>query len=86
MQTVAFISGKGGTGRITLVANTAALLSLAGCRCTVLDLDPQNALGTHFGMSPGELCTHGAEARSGAIVRTAARRACKCLSVAKICQ
>jgi len=53
MKIIAFVSAKGGTGRTTLVANLGVILARAGHRVLALDCDPQNALGTHLGMSPG---------------------------------
>jgi cellulose synthase operon protein YhjQ len=44
---------KGGTGKTTVAANLAAQLTRAGRRCMAFDLDPQNALGLHFGLPPG---------------------------------
>lgn len=55
MQTVAFISGKGGVGKSTLTANIAAGLSLRGKRVLVIDLDPQNSQRLHMGMDPAEI-------------------------------
>jgi cellulose synthase operon protein YhjQ len=46
---VAVVSLKGGVGRTTLVANVASALAQVGHRSAVMDLDPQNALGAHFG-------------------------------------
>ena len=51
MRIVAVISPKGGVGKTTMTANLAAELARQGERITVLDLDPQNALRLHFGMS-----------------------------------
>jgi len=53
MKFIAFVSAKGGTGRTTLAANLGVILSREGHRVLVLDCDPQNALGTHLGMTPG---------------------------------
>jgi cellulose synthase operon protein YhjQ len=50
MPLICFASPVGGTGRTTLVANVARELARTGQRVIALDLDPQNALGTHFGM------------------------------------
>jgi cellulose synthase operon protein YhjQ len=49
---VAMVSLKGGTGRTTLCANLASTLTQAGRRVLAVDLDPQNALGAHFGRGP----------------------------------
>lgn len=51
---IAVVSLTGGTGRTTVTANLAATLASGAHRCTAVDVDPQNALGTHFGMSPAE--------------------------------
>lgn len=52
MKTIAVVSAKGGVGKTTLCANLASLLAAQGRRVIVLDLDPQNALRLHFGISP----------------------------------
>lgn len=52
MRIVAVVSAKGGVGKTTLTANLSAALSAAGRRVVVVDLDPQNALRLHFGVSP----------------------------------
>lgn len=51
MPLICFASPKGGVGKSTLAANVAYELSKAGWRVLALDLDPQNALRLHFGMS-----------------------------------
>ena len=38
-------------GKTTLAANVAGSLARSGCRVIALDLDPQNALRLHFGIS-----------------------------------
>jgi cellulose synthase operon protein YhjQ len=43
-------SPKGGVGKTTLAANIAWELTRRGDRVIVVDLDPQNSLGLHFGM------------------------------------
>ncbi len=53
MRVVALVSMKGGTGRTTLTALLATLLSRRGERVWAVDLDPQGALGLHLGMRPG---------------------------------
>lgn len=58
MQIVAFVSGKGGVGKTTLCANVAIALSQLGKRVLVIDLDPQNALGLHLGLAPGDPSGH----------------------------
>ncbi len=50
MPLICFASPSGGVGRTTLTANVARELSRAGARVIALDLDPQNALGAHFGL------------------------------------
>jgi cellulose synthase operon protein YhjQ len=50
--TVALVSLKGGVGRTSLCANLAGSLAQSGRRALAVDLDPQNALGAHFGRGP----------------------------------
>jgi cellulose synthase operon protein YhjQ len=50
MPLIFFGSPKGGVGKTTIAANTAAALAAMGFRVTVLDLDPQNAMRLHFGI------------------------------------
>jgi cellulose synthase operon protein YhjQ len=50
MALICFASPTGGVGRTTLAANVARELSRAGARVIAVDLDPQNALGMHFGL------------------------------------
>lgn len=53
MKIIAIVSAKGGVGKTTLTANLAAALKQQGVNnLLVLDLDPQNALGLHFGCDP----------------------------------
>jgi cellulose synthase operon protein YhjQ len=54
MKTVVLFSIKGGTGRTSVACNLGAELTQQGRRCTVVDADPQNALGLHLGMGVGE--------------------------------
>lgn len=54
MKTVVLFSVKGGTGRTSLACNLGAELTQQGRRCSVVDTDPQNALGLHLGMAVGE--------------------------------
>lgn len=51
MPLIAIASPKGGVGKTTLTAHIAAILAGRGHRVTVLDLDPQNALRLHMGVS-----------------------------------
>jgi cellulose synthase operon protein YhjQ len=51
MPVIAFTSPKGGVGKTTLAAHAAALLARRGMRVVALDLDPQNALRLHLGLS-----------------------------------
>lgn len=59
MSIVAVVSMKGGVGKTTTTANLAAAMAavLGAQRVSVVDLDPQNALHLHLGvsdaMSPG---------------------------------
>lgn len=55
MQTIAFISGKGGVGKTTLAANTAVALAQRKQKVLLIDLDPQNAQRLHLGMDPDEI-------------------------------
>lgn len=56
MKVIAIVSAKGGVGKTTLTANLATALEALGVpTLLVLDLDPQNALGLHFGCDPGSL-------------------------------
>ncbi len=52
--TIAVVSLAGGTGRSTIAANLAATLGQNGRAVVAADLDPQNALGLHFGLEGGE--------------------------------
>lgn len=58
MKIIAVVSAKGGVGKTTLSANLAESLAHAGERVLAIDLDPQNALRLHFGMSPQEVAGH----------------------------
>ena len=51
MPLIAIASPKGGVGKTTLTAHLAAILAGRGYRVMVLDLDPQNALRLHLGVS-----------------------------------
>jgi len=52
MRTIAVLNQKGGVGKTTTVANTAAALAAEGCRVVVIDLDPQAHLTIHLGIEP----------------------------------
>lgn len=52
--TVAVTGPCGGAGRTSLVAQVARRLFETGRIPMAFDLDPQNALGLHLGMAPGE--------------------------------
>jgi cellulose synthase operon protein YhjQ len=54
MPLIAVASPKGGVGKTTLAANIAHDFVRLGHRVVALDLDPQNALGMHFGADPYE--------------------------------
>lgn len=52
MRTIAVLNQKGGVGKTTTVANTAAALAAAGERVMVVDMDPQAHLTIHLGLEP----------------------------------
>lgn len=52
MKIIAVVSGKGGVGKTTVSANLCADLRRLGKSVLAVDLDPQNALRLHFGVSP----------------------------------
>jgi chromosome partitioning protein len=52
MRTIAVLNQKGGVGKTTTVANTAAALSAEGFRVAAVDLDPQAHLTIHLGLEP----------------------------------
>jgi chromosome partitioning protein len=52
MRTIAVLNQKGGVGKTTTVANTAAALAAAGSRIVAIDLDPQSHLTIHLGIEP----------------------------------
>jgi cellulose synthase operon protein YhjQ len=49
-RVIAVVSAKGGVGKTTLVASLGKLLKRPAGRTLLLDLDPQNALLSHFGL------------------------------------
>ena len=51
MSLICFTSPKGGVGKTTLAANVADGLHRLGHKVLAIDLDPQNALRLHFGVS-----------------------------------
>ena len=51
MPLILFTSPKGGAGKTTLSAHVAAILAGRGRRVLAIDLDPQNALRLHLGLS-----------------------------------
>ena len=51
MRKIAILNQKGGVGKTTTVANTAAALAMKGLRVVVIDLDPQAHLTIHFGVN-----------------------------------
>ncbi|MCK8784320.1 AAA family ATPase [Roseomonas sp. NAR14] len=51
MPLISFASPKGGVGKTTLAANVADALHRQGRRVVLIDLDPQNTLRLHFGVS-----------------------------------
>lgn len=56
MKVIAIVSAKGGVGKTTLTANLATALQREGvATLLVVDMDPQNALGLHFGADPRSL-------------------------------
>jgi len=59
VRTIAVLNQKGGVGKTTTVANTAAALAIKGLKVAVIDLDPQAHLTIHFGVDP-ETDGHGA--------------------------
>jgi cellulose synthase operon protein YhjQ len=51
MPMLCVASPKGGVGKTTLAANLACEFARTGSRVVALDVDPQNALRLHFGLS-----------------------------------
>jgi len=52
MRTIAVLNQKGGVGKTTTVANTAAALAAGGSKVVVVDMDPQAHLTIHLGLEP----------------------------------
>jgi chromosome partitioning protein len=52
MNVITFASRKGGVGKSTLTAHVAALASLSGYRCLIVDADPQGSLGLWHSRRP----------------------------------
>jgi len=52
MRTIAVLNQKGGVGKTTTVANTAAALAAMGSKVVAIDLDPQAHLTIHLGIEP----------------------------------
>jgi chromosome partitioning protein len=50
MRKIAVINQKGGVGKTTTAANLSHALAIKGYRVTMIDLDPQNQLASHFGV------------------------------------
>lgn len=59
MKTIAVLNQKGGVGKTTTVANTAAAMATAGCRVLVIDFDPQAHLTIHLGVEPSTVAAGG---------------------------
>ena len=57
LRTIAVLNQKGGVGKTTTVANTAAALAAAGRRVVAIDLDPQAHLTIHLGVEPQAIQT-----------------------------
>lgn len=55
MKIIAIVSAKGGVGKTTVTATLSTALRYRGHTVFTADLDPQNALRFHFGISPQEI-------------------------------
>ncbi len=54
-RVVSFIIQKGGCGKTTTTANTAAYLAMQGFKVLAVDMDPQGNLTQHFGYDTDQL-------------------------------
>ena len=52
VKIIAVVSAKGGVGKTSICANLSAGLTRLGHTVLSIDLDPQNSLRLHFGLSP----------------------------------
>ena len=55
MRTIAVLNQKGGVGKTTTVANTAAALADMGAKVMAIDFDPQAHLTIHLGIEPQDI-------------------------------
>ncbi|WP_336653531.1 MULTISPECIES: ParA family protein [unclassified Leucobacter] len=53
-RVVAFINGKGGVGKTTMVANIGGLMARSNARVLLIDMDPQGNLGLDLGYADDE--------------------------------
>lgn len=52
VKIIAVVSAKGGVGKTSICANLSAGMTRLGHTVLAIDLDPQNSLRLHFGISP----------------------------------